>query len=182
LNAEVAEAADALHGDQITGAGSGIAQSVENRDAGAEQRRSVGRWKIVRDSGYRFGRRDHVFLIPAVVTDAGNFLVLAIDKIAAAAGLAGEIVAAVPSDAYALAGLPVGNVGADGIDVAGDFVSGDSGILDAGPKAFFYEGIAMADAASFNFNSYLVASGIWNVSFDHFEIGARLGGLDGFHF
>jgi hypothetical protein len=46
-------------------------------------------------------------------------------------------VAAVPSDTYALAGLPVGNVGADGIDTAGDFVSGNARILDARPVALF---------------------------------------------
>jgi hypothetical protein len=89
--------------------------------------------------------------------------------------------AAVPSDADALAGLPVGNVGADGIDAAGDFVSGNARILDAGPVAFLYERVAVADAAGFDFNPDLAAGGLGNVSFDEFEITAGLADLDSFH-
>ena len=69
-----------------------------------------------------------------------------------------------------------------GIDAAGDFVSGHTRILKAGPETFFYEGIAVADPAGFDFDADLVASGLGNVSFDEFEIAAGLGNLDGFHF
>jgi hypothetical protein len=65
--------------------------------------------------------------------------------------------AAVPSDSHALAGFPVSDVGSDGVDAAGDFVSGDAWILDARPMAFLYERVAVADAAGFDFNSDLIA-------------------------
>jgi hypothetical protein len=89
------------------------------------------------------------------VADAGNFSVLAENEIAAAAGIASETMAAVPPDADALAGFPVSNVGTDSVDAAGDFVSGNAWILDAGPIAFFYERVTVADAAGLDFNSYL---------------------------
>ena len=68
--------------------------------------------------------------------------------------------AAVPSDAYALAGFPIGNVGADGIDPTGDFVSGHAWILEAGPMTLFYECVAVADTAGFDFDSDLGAGGL----------------------
>src|SRR5580704_3464620 len=89
---------------------------------------------------------------------------------------------AVPSHADALAALPVLNVSADGVNAAGNFVSRNAWVLDSGPMAFFHEGIAVADAAGFDFNSDLVASGIRNISFDEFEIAAGLADLDSFHF
>jgi hypothetical protein len=116
------------------------------------------------------------------VGNAGDLLVFTIHEIAAAAGVAGEAVAAVPSDAYALARLPVGNVSTNGVDAAGNFVSGNTWILDAGPMAFFYERIAVADAAGFDLNPDLVAGGVWDVSFDEFEVTAGFGNLNNFHF
>jgi hypothetical protein len=88
----------------------------------------------------------------------------------------------VPSDADTLAGFPVGYVGADGVDAAGDFVSGNAWILEPGPMAFLYQRIAVADPAGFDFDSDLAAGGFGDVSFDEFEITAGLADLDSFHF
>src|ERR1700681_4142810 len=87
-----------------------------------------------------------------------------------------------PSNAYALAGFPIGNVGADGVDAAGDFVSGDTWVLDAGPIAFFDQGVAVADTAGFNFNSDLVARRLGDISLDEFEVAAGFADLNCFHF
>jgi hypothetical protein len=116
------------------------------------------------------------------VADAGNFSELAENEIAAAAGIASETMAAVPSDADALAGFPVRNVGADSVDAAGDFVSGNAWILDARPMAFFCESVAVADAAGFDFNPDLGAAGFGNISFDEFEITSGFADLDSLHF
>jgi len=113
--------------------------------------------------------------------DGGNFLLLAENEIAAAAGIAGETMASVPSNADALAWLPVGNVGADCVDAARDFVSGNTWILDSGPMTFLYERIAVADATGFDFNSDLGAAGLGNVSFYDFEITTGFTDLDSFH-
>ena len=120
--------------------------------------------------------------VTSVVADAGNFSVLAVNEVAAATGIASEIMTAMPSDSDALARFPVGDVGAYGIDAAGDFVSGNAWILDAGPIAFLHEQIAVADAAGLDFDPDLVAGGIGNVSFDELEITSGLADLDSFHF
>ena len=113
--------------------------------------------------------------------DAGNLFVLAVDEISAAAGFAGEIVAAVPSHTHALSGLPVGNVSADGVDAAGNFVSGNPRVLDPRPIALFHHRVAMADAASFNFNSDLIPAGLGNVPLHELKIPSGLADLDDFH-
>jgi hypothetical protein len=89
--------------------------------------------------------------------------------------------AAVPAHADALAGFPVGHVGAHGINAAGDFVSGNARILDARPVAFLDECVAVANAAGFDFDPDLAASGLGNASLDEFEITAGLADLDSFH-
>jgi hypothetical protein len=178
----MAKSANALHGDQIASARTRVAKGIEDRDAGAQQRRGFGGREIFWDCGDRLGGRNHVFGVTAVVADAGNFSVLAENEIAAAAGIASETMAAVPPDADALAGFPVSNVGTDSVDAAGDFVSGNAWILDAGPIAFFYERVTVADAAGLDFNSYLGAAGFGNISFDEFEITAGFADLDSLHF
>jgi hypothetical protein len=116
------------------------------------------------------------------VADAGNFSVLAENEIAAPAGIASETMAAVPSDADALAGFPVRNVGADSVDAAGNFMSRNAWILDAGPMAFFYERVAVADAAGLDFNPDLAAARLGNISFNEFESTAGFADLDSLHF
>jgi hypothetical protein len=106
---------------------------------------------------------------------------LAGNEFAAAAGFAGKAMAAMPTDSNALAALPVRDIGADGVDAAGDFVSRNARILDAGPMAFFHHGIAMANAAGFDFDADLVADGIGDGSFYEFEIASGFGYLDCFH-
>src|SRR5208283_3396987 len=138
LDSQMAEASYALNGDEIAGTRARVAQRIENRNAGTQQWRGIGGGQVVGDGGYRFGGRDHVFLVAAVVTDAGDFFVLAVNEIAAAAGVAGEVMATVPSDSDALAGFPVGYIGTDSVDAAGDFVAGDAWVLEAGPMAFLY--------------------------------------------
>src|SRR5260370_27458100 len=100
--------------------------------------------------------------------EGGDFFGLAVNEVAASAGVAGEIMAAVPSHSYALAGFPVGYVGADGVDAAGDLVSGNARILEAWPIAFLYQHVAVADAAGFDFDPDLVAGGLWDGSFSRF--------------
>src|SRR5258708_37800557 len=107
------------------------------------------------------------------MSDGGNLLGRAVDEIAAAARFAGEIVSTVPSYSYTLAGFPVGDVGTDGVDAAGNFVPRNARVLDAGPITFLDQRIAVADAAGFDLNTDLVARRLGNISFDNFEITAR---------
>jgi hypothetical protein len=175
------ESSDALNRDQIAGMRARIAQRIENGDAGTEKRAGLGGVKVVWDGSDGFGGRNHVFRVTAIVADAGNLFELAIDEVAATAGIAGETMAAVPTDSYALAGFPVADAGADGVDAAGNFVPGNAWVLQAGPMAFLYECVAVADAAGFDFNPDLVAGGFGDGSFDEFEITAGFADLDSFH-
>jgi hypothetical protein len=177
----MAKSTDALNGDQVAGARACVAKGVENCDAGTKQRRGFGGGEIVWDGSDRLGGRNHVFRVTAIMADAGNFVKRAANEIAAAAGIAGKTMASVPSNSDALSGFPVCNVGADGVDAARDFVAGNAWILEAGPMAFFYERVAVADAAGFDFNPDLAAGGLGNVPFDEFEITASFADLDGFH-
>jgi hypothetical protein len=106
---------------------------------------------------------------------------LAVHEVSAAAGVTLEAVSAVPSDADALSGLPQSNVGADGINASGDFVSGHARILKSGPDSFFHQRIAMTDPTGFDFNTDLTATGLRSGAFDNFEISMRFADLNGFH-
>jgi hypothetical protein len=86
---------------------------------------------------------------------------LTVNEISASARVAGKVMTAVPSDADPLARLPVGDIGANGVDAAGDFVPRNAGILNAGPIAFFHERVAVADAAGFDLNAHLIPGGLW---------------------
>ena len=61
--------------------------------------------------------------------------------------------ASVPAEADALSRLEEWDIGADGIDYAGDFVAGRARKLDAGPLAFFGERVTVADAAGVDANA-----------------------------
>ncbi len=123
LQPEVPEAANSEDRDQIAGSRAALAQRVERRDAGAEQRCGVGSVQVVRDRGECAARDDHVIRVAAVVGDARHLAVLARDQIPATAGLAVAAVAAEPADAYALPGLPVVHALANRLDPAGNLVS-----------------------------------------------------------
>jgi hypothetical protein len=88
-------------------------------------------------------------------------------------------VASVPAEADALAGLEKGDVGANGVDDAGDLVAGGAGILDAGPMAFFGERVAMADAAGVDANADLARTGLGEFFFYELERTAGGGYLHG---
>ena len=165
--------------DGVAGAGTGVAQSVEGGDAGAEQRGGVGVVEFVGHEGECVGGGDDVVGIAAVVVDAADGLVFAEDEIAAAARRTVVAVASVPAEADALAGLEEGDVGADGVDDPGDFVAGGAGELDAGPVAFFGERVAVADAAGMNADTHVAGAGLGKFLFDELERTAGGGDLHG---
>jgi hypothetical protein len=123
LHGQVAEAADALYGDQVAGAQPRVPQAVERRDAGAEERRRLGVAELVGDARERFGAREHVRRVTAVVGDARDLLLAAGDEVADAARVAHEAVAAVPADARRDRPAATAAPCADLVDDRGDLVS-----------------------------------------------------------
>src|SRR6185503_19638444 len=65
--------------------------------------------------------------------------------------------------------FPVLHVRAYGVDSSRNFMSGNSWIFDARPKAFFREHIAVADATSFYLDANFSIARLRNVSLDDFE-------------
>ena len=72
LDPEVAEPADAEHGDEIARLGWRIAQSAERREAGAEQRCRVDGQEIIRHRHEPAGLGDHHLRIASILLDAGE--------------------------------------------------------------------------------------------------------------
>src|SRR5882762_6398815 len=118
----MAQASDALDGNQIARPRTGISERVVHGDAGAKERGGLLGGQVVRDRGHGFGGRDHVFGVAAIEADGGDLLEPAENEIASAARIARKAMPTVPADADTLARLPVTNVRADGIDAPGDFV------------------------------------------------------------
>src|SRR5260221_7789787 len=107
LNAEMAEAADALYGDEIAWASTAVAQSVKRCDTGAEKRTGF-RWiQAVGNCGESFGRSEHVLLVAAVEVDPGDFFILAGDEVTFAAGGVSEVVAGVATEPHAAGFFPI---------------------------------------------------------------------------
>jgi hypothetical protein len=113
--------------------------------------------------------------------DRSYLFELAQDEVAATAWIALEAMAAVPSHADPLAGLPQGHVGTDSIDTSGNFVAGHARKLNSGPKPFLHQRVAMADSTCFDLDAHLTATGLGYGALDDFEISAWLADLHGFH-
>jgi hypothetical protein len=90
-------------------------------------------------------------------------------------------VAAVPTEADALAYFEERDIGADRIDDAGDFMAGDARVLNAGPIAELGERIAVADAAGLDANANMAGAGAGFREFFFYELksAARGGNLHG---
>ena len=181
LNAEMAEAADALDSNQVAAAGSNIAQCVEYGDSGTEQRSGFVSGKIVGHRGDRLGADHHVLGVAPIEVDGGNFFVLAQNEIPPAAGVALKAVSAMPSHTDSLPWLPQRYVGANRVDASGDLVAGDARILKSRPDPFFDQRVAVADAAGLDLNSHLAAARMGDRTLDEFEISAWLADLDCSH-
>src|SRR3954467_3671795 len=127
-----------------------MTQGVEHGNTGAQQRCSFVRGEIVGHGGDRLGWDDNVFRVAAVVTYAGDLLVFTKNEVTAPAGVADEAMPAMPADTNALARLPLRDVGANRVDPAGNFVAGNTRILQSGESRLLDDGVAVTDAAGFH--------------------------------
>jgi hypothetical protein len=73
-------------------------------------------------------------LVSAVIVEVWNFQIPAVAKVSAPAQETRAVMAAVPGTSF--------------IDGAGDFMSGNSGILNAGPRTLFDEHVTVTDTTS----------------------------------
>src|SRR5690242_1188782 len=112
----MAETAEALDADEIAGARADVAERVERGDAGAQKRRRVGEVEPVRNRRDGDLRRDHVLGVAAVVGDAGDPRVLALQELAAQARVARTVVPAMPAEPDAIAGAKARRALAERVD------------------------------------------------------------------
>ncbi len=64
-------------------------------------------------------------------------------------------------------------IATDRVEVADDFMSGNTWILNAGPLAFFGERVAMAHSARVNLDPHFTRTGHGNIPFHHLEVRSR---------
>jgi hypothetical protein len=76
----MAEAANALDGDDVACTGAGMAKSVEDSDAGAEERCGLGRIEALRDWRDGLGAERYIFSIPTVAIDACSTIYISADE------------------------------------------------------------------------------------------------------
>lgn len=181
LDREVTEAADALHRDGLTRARAAVAQRVERGHTGAQQRAGVDGREALGDP--RDGRLRHhdVLGVAAVVADARDLGILAVDELTAAARIALEAVPAMPAHAHAIAGLPRRDLVANGIDAPRDLVTGNPREFDAGIGTGLDEHVAVAHAAGLDLDPDPAARRRGDVSLDDLEGSIGSADLDGFH-
>src|SRR6266542_1321414 len=182
LDAEMAEAAHAEHGDEVARARAAVAQRVVGRDARAEKRGRLYGRQGIGDPRQRDRGRDQEIGITAVVGDSGNLRRdLAGDEVPSPAGIAASAVPAVPADPDAIPHGPAGNVAAERIDRSGDLVPGNARIGDARPVSFDRQEIAVADAARLDANPDLPGTGFGHFALDRLQGCSRPGNLDRTH-
>src|SRR5215472_12716370 len=181
LDAEMAEAADALHGDRVAWSRSRVAQGVVDGDAGAEQWGRLRARQIVGHRGDRLGGGDHVLGIAAIEAERSDLLEATQDEVAAAARITREAVSTVPADANALARLPDLDVGTHDVDPTGDLVPWDARVWEPGPEPVLDQHVTVADAAGLDLDAHLIALGLGNRTLHELEVTARLGHLHRLH-
>ena len=182
LDAQMAETANSEDSDEIPRAGAALPQRVEGCDTGADERTGIDRGEVIRYGCQGLEGRDHVIGIAAVVGNPGNQEVYTGDEVAAPAGLAMAAMAAVSTDADALAGFPFGHVRSECIDHAGDLVSWDTGVTNARPASFHGERVTVTNPAGLNFDADMTGTGLRNIAFHHLEGPGCVGNLNCSHF
>src|SRR5262249_31093661 len=147
LNAQMAEAADALDADEISGPSAAIAKRIERGYSRAHQGPSFSRVQTCGNQGQGLMPCQHVLRVSAVAGEAGDRFVLPGDKIAASARIAHEAMSSVPADSDAIALLPFGDARAYVVDDAYDFMARHAGIGLPREAAILGQHVAVADSA-----------------------------------
>ena len=86
-----------------------------------------------------------------------------------------------PTNTNAVAGSPRCHARTDGVDHAGDLMTGHARINQVGPMSFFDEDIAVADSASCHFDADLGGPRFGNWPFGDGEIASGFCDLNGLH-
>jgi hypothetical protein len=152
------QAANALHGDQISTAQAGVAKSVVGGDTRAEERGGIYGTELVRNrsNGARFS--DHHFRVSSIHGHSQYNGVLTIHNVSASARFAHPVFAADQADTNPLTDFPSGHSDAQGFNAANHFMPGNAWKtqtrVDTGDRGR----IGVTDSACFNTNANLARS------------------------
>src|SRR5215831_19240020 len=130
LHTEMAETAQPMYRDQIRGNRAAVAERVEGRDAGTEQRSGIGCRQLIRHACQGARWHHDIIRVTAVDHNARDKHVAAGDEIPAPAGFAPSAVSSEPADSDALAFGPPFYTGADRVYHTCDLVPRNPGVLD----------------------------------------------------
>jgi len=148
LKSKVTETTETLDGDGVALDDVHLADTVEDSDTGAEQRRKFSGVDAVWDAHDGLGAQVRVLGVATVAIDSVDDLVVAHLEEAPVAGLAGAVVAAVPWTTDAVTNLPFLLAGPDGDDGADDFVTRHAREGAHGTEVALLQGrVAVADTA-----------------------------------
>jgi hypothetical protein len=84
-----------------------------------------------------------------------------------------------PAETDALADFEDGNIGADGVQNAGNFMAGHARVLESRPHTFLGQRIAVTNAAGLHADANVAGAGIRKLLLDKLERSAGGGDLHG---
>lgn len=179
LHPQVAEAADAEHGDQVARPGGAAPQPVVRGHPRTAQGRRIGRGQRVGDPGQRVCRGDHRLGVTAVVRPSWNLQGLAYDEVALPAGPAVSAAAAEPAHRHPVAHMPalVLRSLAELLDAPGDLMPRDQRKPYARDSGVHEKRVAVADPAGIHDNPYVAWTRLRRLTLDDRERTAGGGDL-----
>jgi hypothetical protein len=89
--------------------------------------------------------------------------------------------ASILAHTHSLALLPEGDIGANFVDDAGDFMPWDTRILEAGPVSFLDHGVTVTNSTCLDFDADGIGSGDGNWAVHELEVVAGISDLNCFH-
>ncbi len=112
-----------------------MAKGIVSCNTRTQQGRTFIRGQVIRNCGERLLRGHDILGVSAVEGETSNLLRLTMDKVAAAAGIANETMAAMPAHPNPLVAFPKRDVRSHRVHPSGNFVSGHTGIGQSGPQS-----------------------------------------------
>ena len=170
----MAEAADTQNRDDVTRHCPAVAERIEGRDAGAEQRRGIDSAKLVGHRSKCVGRGHHRVGITPIIGDAGNAQITAVDQPAASAGLATTAMPSKPAHTDPLPGGPADDAGTDCVDDTGNLVTRNPGEGKAWPLTFHSKTVTVTHPAGLDTDPHLALRRLRHLALNQFKRTATL--------
>lgn len=164
-----------MHRDHIACPRIRIAQGVECRQAGAQQRRRFGGIERIGNTHQTARFCQHAFGIAAVGRHARDHRILAIHDIALAARRTRAVFAGQKAHPYALAHLPAVDAVTQRLDTAHDFMAGRQWMFRVRRCPRHRRTVRVADTTGFDANADLPEPRFLDRPIDHRQLAGRHG-------